>query len=99
MLSCIILPFCYGFFLIKKSVYEKYGISCRGNHLVIVQDEEEKKAIKKIQPELNVSIAQQPYYLFSNQKTVKKLLILVPGPFSKFQLDTVSKIFIEISKR
>ena len=96
MLSCTILPFFYGFSLTKKSVYEKYDISNRGNHLVIVHDEEEQKVIKKIQLELNVSVAQQTYYLFSNQKTVKKLLILVLGPLSKFQLDIVSKTFIEI---
>ena len=69
--SSKILSFYYGMKTVNKTGFEKYGISYGGKHLILAHDEMEKIAIKKVQPELNVSVALQPYYLFSNQKIGK----------------------------
>ena len=50
-------------------------------------------------PNINIIAVKPPYYLNSNHKTGKNLMVLVPGPFSFSQLKLYSKDYIEVVKK
>ena len=87
ILSYKILPLVFNLSTISKSKFTNYGLSNGGSHAVVVQDLEEKNAINKIQPHLDVHVAQPPFLLKSKSNNNNNLLVLVHGPFSKYQLE------------